>query len=123
VTGAAGCICGYRMPELLEAGDEGIGVDNFSKYGPTAKSYDRHPRYRLINGDAKDTELLTNLAMQCDQLVAGAAMIGGISYFHEFAYDLLAENELIIARTFDAANAAPARGLPKTNGLSRSMVF
>jgi UDP-glucose 4-epimerase len=30
-------------------------------------------------------------------------MIGGISYFHEFAYDLLAENERIIASSFDAA--------------------
>ncbi|TMF55121.1 MAG: NAD-dependent epimerase/dehydratase family protein, partial [Chloroflexi bacterium] len=106
-----------------EAGHEVIGVDNFSKYGPTAKSYDRHPRYRLINGDAKDTELLTNLAMQCDQLVAGAAMIGGISYFHEFAYDLLAENERIIASTFDAAIAALPRGLQKINVLSSSMVF
>ena len=30
-------------------------------------------------------------------------MIGGISYFHAFAYDLLAENERITAATFDAA--------------------
>ena len=30
-------------------------------------------------------------------------MIGGISYFHEFAYELLAENERILAATFDAA--------------------
>mgnify|MGYP004295391493 CR=1 FL=1 len=29
----------------------------------------------------------------CDYLIAGAAMIGGISYFHEFEYDLLSENE------------------------------
>jgi len=30
-------------------------------------------------------------------------MIGGISYFHEYAYDLLAENERITAAAFDAA--------------------
>ena len=30
-------------------------------------------------------------------------MIGGITYFHKFAYDLLAENERIMASTFDAA--------------------
>ena len=36
-------------------------------------------------------------------------MIGGISYFHEFAYDLLAENERIPAPTFDAAIAAHRR--------------
>ena len=50
-------------------------------------------------------------------------MIGGISYFHEFAYDLLAENERIIASTFDAAIAALPRGLQKINVLSSSMVF
>ena len=37
-------------------------------------------------------------------------MIGGISYFHEFAYDLIAENERILASTFDAAIAARRSG-------------
>ena len=27
---------------------------------------------------------------QFDYIIAGAAMIGGISYFHKYAYDLLA---------------------------------
>ena len=34
VTGAAGFICGYLVEELLAAGHEVVGVDNFSKYGP-----------------------------------------------------------------------------------------
>jgi UDP-glucose 4-epimerase len=56
--------------------------------------------------------------------VAGAAMIGGISYFHEFAYDLLAENERICAATFDAAISAFKHGrLKKITVLSSSMVF
>ena len=51
-------------------------------------------------------------------------MIGGISYFHEFAYDLLAENERILAATFDAAIAAYRQGsLKKITVLSSSMVF
>lgn len=51
-------------------------------------------------------------------------MIGGISYFHEFAYDLLAENERIIAATFDAAIwAKKHHRLQKINVLSSSMVF
>ena len=124
ITGAAGFICGYLVPELLEAGHEVVGVDNFSKYGPVARSYDRHPRYRLVEGDAKDAGLLTELAADCDQMVAAAAMIGGISYFHEFAYDLLAENERILAATFDAALSAHRRGrLQKIDVLSSSMVF
>ena len=51
-------------------------------------------------------------------------MIGGISYFHEFAYDLLAENERILAATFDAAIEAHRRGeLQRIVVLSSSMVY
>jgi len=124
VTGAAGFICGYLVPELLERGHEVIGLDNFSKYGRVAKSYDDHPRYRFVEGDAKDVALLRELARECDQVVAAAAMIGGISYFHEFAYDLLAENERILAATFDAAIDAHRHGhLERIVVMSSSMVF
>jgi UDP-glucose 4-epimerase len=101
-----------------------VGLDNFSKYGPVRRSYDAHPRYRLVEGDAKDVELMTRLAADVDQVVAGAAMIGGISYFHEFAYDLLAENERICAATFDAAVSAFRSGrLQRITVMSSSMVF
>jgi len=101
-----------------------VGVDNFSKYGPVKRSFDSDPRYRLVEGDAKDAQLLTELAVECDHLLAGAAMIGGISYFHEFAYDLLAENERICAATFDAAISAFRLGrLQKITVMSSSMVF
>ncbi len=124
VTGAAGFICGYLVEELLAAGHEVVGVDNFSKYGPVARSYDGHPRYRLVEGDAKDRDLLTALAADADQVVAAAAMIGGISYFHEFAFDLLAENERILASTFEAAIEAHRMGrLQRIVVLSSSMVF
>ena len=124
VTGAAGFISGYLVQELLEQGHEIVGIDNFSKYGPVRKSYDDHPRYRLVEGDAKDVPLLTELASDVDQVVAGAAMIGGISYFHEFAYDLIAENERILAATFDAAIAAHRSGrLERIIVLSSSMVY
>ncbi|TMD30103.1 MAG: NAD(P)-dependent oxidoreductase [Chloroflexi bacterium] len=124
VTGAAGFICGYLVPELLEAGHEVVGVDDFSKYGPVIKSYDGHPRYRFVQGDAKDAALLTDLAADCHQVVAAAAMIGGISYFHQFAYDLLAENERILAATFDAAIGAHRDGpLARIVVVSSSMVY
>ena len=124
VTGAAGFINGYLIPELLDAGHEVVGLDNFSKYGPVVRSYDSHPSYRFVEGDAKDERLVTDLASDCDQMVAAAAMIGGISYFHEFAFDLLAENERILASTFEAAIAAHRSGaLSRIVVLSSSMVF
>jgi nucleoside-diphosphate-sugar epimerase len=124
VTGAAGFISGYLVPELLEAGHEVVGIDNFSKYGVVSKSYDDHPRYRFVEGDAKDENLLASLAAGCDQIVAGAAMIGGISYFHEFAFDLLAENESILVSTFRAAIDAFRQGsLKRIVVVSSSMVF
>jgi len=124
VTGAAGFICGYLVSELLDHGHEVIGVDNFSKYGRVRKSYDDHPNYTLVEGDVKDVALMTDIASDVDQIVAAAAMIGGISYFHAFAYDLLAENERIMAATFDAAIAAhKAKRLQRIIVLSSSMVF
>src|SRR5437763_929883 len=124
VTGAAGFIGGYLVEELLQAGHEVVGLDNFSKYGPLQQASLGHPRYRFVEGDAKDVRLLSDLMCDADQVVAGAARIGGISYFHEFAYDLLAENERITAATFDAAIAAHKRGtVKKITVISSSMVF
>ena len=125
VTGAAGFIAGYLVEELLAHEWDVVGLDNFSKYGPLEKSYSKHSRFKMVQGDVKDTVLMKDLLADCDHLVAGAAMIGGISYFHELAYDLLAENERIIASTFDAAISAhkQSKRLKKITVLSSSMVF
>lgn len=125
VTGSSGFIAGYLVEVLLNSGYDVVGLDNHSKYGAVEKSYSKHPKYRLVLGDAKDVELMKKLVADCDHLVAGAAMIGGISYFHEFAYDLLAENERIIAATFDAAIWAhqSKKPLKKITVLSSSMVY
>ena len=68
---------------------------------------------------------MRELIADCDHFVAGAARIGGISYFHEYAYDLLAENERILAASFDAAIwAHREKKLPEDHASSRSsMVF
>ena len=124
ITGSAGFIGGYVVEELLSRGHEVIGVDNFSKYGQVSHSYDVNPAYRLVEGDARDVDLMTDLLADCDHFIAGAAMIGGISYFHTYAYDLLATNERIIAASCDAAIAAHKKGnLKKVTYLSSSMVF
>jgi UDP-glucose 4-epimerase len=124
VSGSAGFIGGYVVEELLKRGYDVVGIDNYSKYGKVVKSYDSHPNYHFVEGDARDVELMTRLLSDCDHFIAGAALIGGISYFHTYAYDLLAANERIMAASCDAAIAAHKNGkLKKMTYMSSSMVF
>ncbi|MFJ9842597.1 NAD-dependent epimerase/dehydratase family protein [Kitasatospora sp. NPDC101155] len=124
VTGAAGFIGGYLVQQLLADGHDVVGLDDHSKYGPVSRSYDHHPRYRLVEGDASDAAVVEELLDGRDHLIAGAARIGGISYFHAYPYDLLAANERIIASTCDAAIRAHRFGrLRKVTYISSSMVF
>ncbi|MBF0518139.1 MAG: NAD-dependent epimerase/dehydratase family protein [Nitrospirae bacterium] len=124
VTGSAGFVGGYLVEELLNCGHEVVGIDNYSKYGKVEKSYDTNPSYSFVEGDVKNVDLLKELISDCDQMAAIAAIIGGISMFHELAYDLIAENERITAASFDAALwAFKNKKLKKINVLSSSMVF
>jgi nucleoside-diphosphate-sugar epimerase len=125
VTGAAGFIGGYVVEELLRQGYRVVGIDNYSKYGKVDKSYDLDPNYSLIVGDVTDTELVVDALRDADHFIAGAALIGGISYFHTYAYDLLAQNERIIASSCDAAIKVRRDGgrLEKVTYMSSSMVF
>ena len=126
VSGSAGFIGGYVAEELLRRGHQVVGIDNYSKYGKVTKSYDDNADYQFVLGDCTDVALMTELASDCDHFIAGAALIGGISYFHAYAYDLLASNERIIAASCDAALKAYANGqgrLKKVTYLSSSMVF
>ena len=126
ISGSAGFIGGYVCEELLGRGHDVVGIDNYSKYGKVVKSYDSHPNYTFVEGDVRDVSLMTDLLADADHFIAGAALIGGISYFHTYAYDLLAENERIIASSCDAAIKAFDGGngsLKKVTYLSSSMVF
>lgn len=124
VSGSAGFIGGYVVEELLARGHSVVGIDNYSKYGKVEKSYDDHPDYDFYEDDARDVQMMTKLLAECDHFIAGAALIGGISYFHAYAYDLLATNERIMASQCDAAIEAHRSGkLKKVTYLSSSMVF
>jgi UDP-glucose 4-epimerase len=124
VTGAAGFIAGYLIQELLDQDYTVVGLDNYWKYGQVDRDFDSHPNYQFVQADAKDVENLKSLLADCDHFVAGAAIIGGISLFHELAYDLIAENERLTAAAFDAAIwAHKNRKLKKITVISSSMVF
>ena len=124
VTGSQGFIGGYLVEELLSLGHTVIGVDNFSKYGYLKKSHDEHPNFKLVNLNLEDTQELFDVISEAEHVIAGAAKIGGITYFHKFAYDLLAKNERITATTCDAAIKAFQKGsLQKVTYISSSMVF
>ena len=125
VTGSQGFIGGYLVKELLDKGYKVIGVDNFSKYGTIEREHDNHSNFELVIEDLSksNTELIKALN-NSDHLIAGAAKIGGISYFHTYAYDLLADNERIMANTCDAAiSAYQNKKLLKMTYLSSSMVY
>ena len=124
VTGSQGFIGSYICNELLSQGYEVIGVDNYQKYGELVRPHDSHEKFRLYNVNIlhSDFQVLVD-NVQPDYIIAGAAMIGGISYFHKYAYDLMATNERILASTFDAAIRNMQNGLKRIIVLSSSMVF
>ena len=125
LTGSEGFIGGYIVKELLDQGYYVVGIDNLSKYGQIIRSHSDNKNYKFIEGDIKDKNLLKENLIDSDYLIAGAAMIGGISYFHEFEYDLLSENEKIISSTVDTAIEVykENKKLKRVIYLSSSMVF
>ena len=126
-TGSHGFIAGYSISKLLDEGHHVWGIDNFWKYGQIKKSYDDHPNFHFIEMDAKDTAKIQELMLKnnINIFVSGAAIIGGISMFHELAYFLLRENELITAAAFDACLYCKenSSNFEKIVVISSSMVF
>lgn len=128
VTGSQGFIGSYLCQELLNSGYNVVGIDNYSKYGVVKRPHDAHKNFTFILSDLSDLTRAQKLTLfyqfNPDYIIAGAAMIGGISYFHKYAYDLLATNERITANTFDMAIGEHKYGkLKRLIVISSSMVF
>jgi len=127
LTGSQGFIGSYICNELLAHGYEVVGFDNFSKYGRVVRAHDSHPNFTLIEDDItkwnKNAPILECLK-DAEHFIACAAMIGGISYFHKYAYDLIANNERILANSFDLSiRLYQEHKLRKVTVLSSSMVY
>lgn len=134
VTGSQGFIGAYICSELLKSGYDVIGIDNYSKYGVVEREHDKHPKFKLYEMDVRrvhdefySSERIDSFSQDirdADFIIAGAAMIGGISYFHAKAFDLLAVNEEILAATFRLAiDLNKKHNLKRIVVLSSSMVF
>lgn len=127
ITGSHGFIAGYLIPKLLEQGHIVYGIDNFWKYGYLKKSYDDHPNFHFIEGDASDKQLLRRIIFEnsIEIIVAAAALIGGITMFHEIPYDIISRNSLLTCSIFDVAVEAYQKSnfFEKIVAISSSMVF
>ena len=125
LTGSQGFIGSYISQELLKNDYDVVGVDNYSKYGYLKRPQDDHENFKLHISDVVSPQFLKIVDKEKPDMIIGlAAMIGGISYFHKYAYDLLAENERIMANTFDGAIKSFQDGyLKRIIILSSSMVF
>ena len=95
--------------ELLHRGHEVVGVDNLSKYGPVARSYDHAEDFQFVEGDARDVGSVTRRPARLRSPHRRRRDDRWDLYFHTYAYDLLATNERIMAATCDAAIEAHRR--------------
>ncbi len=123
VTGAAGFIGGYLVEELLARGYTVVGLDNLSKYGTWARRVE-DPRFTSVVGDAADKALLTELAQDCEHLIANAALIGGVGYMNAFPLDILIENNRLVDTAAQVGIELHRAGvLRKVTYVSSSMVY
>jgi len=125
LTGSQGFIGSYVVNELLQNGYKVIGVDNFSKYGKLARPHDTKDNFTLYDCNVLSDKFFEIVEIEKpNYIISAAAMIGGISYFHKYAYDLLATNERLNAQVFDAAIKGYKDGyVERIIVLSSSMVF
>lgn len=122
VTGSQGFIGSYICENLL-VDHKVLGIDNYSKYGVIPRKHDNHPGFKLVKANLAISDGLKPIFEEFnpDYIIAGAAMIGGIAYFHKYAYDLISVNERIMANTIDIA--IQLKNLKRLVNISSSMVY
>ena len=93
VTGGAGFIGSEVVKQLLRKGYRVRVVDNLSKKESKVKE-----GYEFVNGDLTDKKIANDSFAGMDVCINLAAKIGGISYFHKYPADILADNNSIWAK-------------------------
>lgn len=101
ITGSQGFLGGYLCRELLAAGYKVVGYDDYSKYGYVKRDYDNHPNFTFYEFDLS-ADIPAFEAHKPDYIILAAALIGGIACFHKYAFDLIMQNELIMANCYES---------------------
>lgn len=127
ITGDRGFIGTYVTKHFLDMGWEVVGVDNNEKYGLTEKEYDDNLNYLqysydLVGPDAKEELQGLITSYKPDIIIAGAAKIGGIKYFHDLPATLLDVNERIMSTTYNAV-VGSSHQVERVVVISSSMVY
>lgn len=121
VTGGRGFLGSYIIAELLKNDYEVIEVDNDSKSGKESisKLYDcsKVDHYKF---DVSEREKLVNIMNGIDVVISGAALVGGIKYFHDYPFDIINLNNLSL---LSVINAAIKHNVKQFILISSSMVY
>jgi UDP-glucose 4-epimerase len=77
VTGGAGFIGSHLSEALLDRGHEVWALDDLSTGRlENLSSFERHPRFRFLEGDVADQALVNGVVAQCEQVFHLAAAVG-----------------------------------------------
>src|SRR5512140_2693827 len=77
VTGGAGFIGSHLCEALLHKGAEVWALDDLSTGRlENLRSFERHPRFRFLEGNVTDSALVHGLVAQCDRVFHLAAAVG-----------------------------------------------
>jgi UDP-glucose 4-epimerase len=77
VTGGAGFIGSHLSEALLQRGAEVWALDDLSTGRlENLRSFERHPRFRFLEGNVTDSALVHGLVAQCDRVFHLAAAVG-----------------------------------------------
>jgi len=76
VTGGAGYLGSILVPALLDAGFAVTVLDNFMYRQNSLSAVCHHPRFDVVDGDARQTALLAPLVKKADIVIPLAALVG-----------------------------------------------
>ncbi len=88
MTGSEGSLMQFVIRNLVAAGHQVRGVDNFFRYGAIA----RKRNYEFVEADLCGPELARQAARGMEAVIQGAARIFGVTGFHKFRADILAHD-------------------------------